>query len=142
MPPGDQPSTITNVTRTIGYPEPATEPAARATVPGYAILGEIGRGGMGVVYKAKQDGLNRLVALKMVLSGAHAGDAERQRFKTEVEAAAALQHPNIVQVYEVGEQDRHPYCALEYCPGGSIADRLVGGPLPPREAVRLVETVA
>src|SRR2546423_12177367 len=146
MPPVD-PTSAPADSSTLAYTGSAPEPAtadlpAGIAVPGFEILGELGRGGMGVVYKAKQDGLNRLVALKMVLSGAHAGPSERERFRTEAEAAAALQHPNIVQIYEVGEQDGHPYCALEFCPGGSLADRLRGNPLPPREAARLIEQIA
>jgi eukaryotic-like serine/threonine-protein kinase len=120
-------------------PEPA---AAPAFVPGYELLGELGRGGMGVVYKARQLGLNRLVALKMILSGAHAGPEELARFKAEAEAVARLQHPNIVQVYEVGEHDGRPFFSLEYVDGGSLAQRLDGTPLPARQAAELVETLA
>ncbi len=111
-------------------------------VPGYEVLEELGRGGMGVVYKARQARLNRLVALKMILSGDHARPAERARFRTEAEAIARLRHPNIVQVYEVGEHDGKPYFSLEFCPGGSLDKKLSGTPLPPREAARLVQTVA
>ena len=93
-------------------------------VPGYEVLGELGRGGMGVVYRACQVRPGRLVALKMILSGAHANPAELRRFLSEAEAIARLQHPNIVQVYEVGEHQGVPYFSLEYCPRGSL-DRVL-----------------
>ncbi|HJT77518.1 MAG TPA: serine/threonine-protein kinase [Gemmataceae bacterium] len=112
------------------------------TVPGYDILGELGRGGMGVVYKARHRALNRLVALKMILAGAHAGPEERRRFVREAEAVARLQHPNIVQIHEVGEHEGRPFLSLEFCAGGSLADRLGGTPLPAGAAARLVETLA
>ncbi len=108
----------------------------------YELLEEIGRGGMGVVYKARQVALGRLVALKMILAGGHAGQTERARFRTEAEAVARLQHPNIVQIHEVGEHDGLAYFSLEYCPGGSLAQHLAGTPLPPREAARLIEALA
>src|SRR5439155_2815046 len=111
-------------------------------VPGYDLLGEIGRGGMGVVYKARQVKLNRVVALKMVLAGAHAGALQLARFFPEAEAVARLQHPNIVQIYEVGEHDGLTFFSLEFVEGGSLDGRLRGTPLPPREAARLVETLA
>ena len=108
----------------------------------FEILEEIGRGGMGVVYKAQQKGLNRLVALKMILAGAHAGEELLARFQTEAEAVAKLQHPNIVQIYEIGRHDDRPYFALEYVPGGTLRERLSGTPLPPREAAELMEQLA
>ncbi|MFO0843340.1 MAG: serine/threonine-protein kinase, partial [Gemmataceae bacterium] len=111
-------------------------------LPGYEVLGELGRGGMGVVYKARQVALNRVVAVKMILAGAHADDASRGRFRAEAEAIAALQHPNIVGVYDVGEHDGHPYFSLEFCAGGSLEKRLAGTPLPPRDAAALVATLA
>jgi hypothetical protein len=97
---------------------------------------------MGVVYEARQVRPNRLVALKMILAGGYAGAAKLARFKSEAEAIARLQHPNIVQVYEVGEHDGKPFFSLEFCPGGSLDQTLDGTPLPPREAARLVETLA
>ena len=112
------------------------------TVPGYEILRELGRGGMGVVYQARHRKLNRLVALKMILAGSHAGAADLARFQTEAEAIARLQHPNIVQVYEVGEHEGQPFFSLEFCGGGSLEKKLDGTPLPPREAAALVETLA
>jgi WD40 repeat protein/tetratricopeptide (TPR) repeat protein len=115
---------------------------AGVTVPGHEILGELGRGGMGVVYRARQTRLNRLVALKMILSGAHAGDDDRRRFLAEAEAVARLQHPNIVQIHEIGEADGNPFFSLEFCPGGSLAAKLAGTPLPPQEAARLVGVLA
>jgi tetratricopeptide (TPR) repeat protein len=111
-------------------------------VPGYELEGVLGRGNMGVVYKARHLALKRTVALKMVLAAGHAGPEDRVRFRLEAEAVARLQHPNIVQIYEVGESDGHPYCALEFVDGGSLAARLAGRPLPAREAARLVEALA
>jgi serine/threonine-protein kinase len=122
---------------------PADGPAAGAVpIPGYEILGELGRGGMGVVYKARQTSLNRLVALKMILAGAHAGPAHLTRFRTEAEAVARLQHPNIVQIYEIAEQHSRPYFSLEFVEGGSLAQRLQTGPQPPARAAELVQSLA
>src|SRR5262249_27384128 len=97
---------------------------------------------MGVVYKARQIGLERLVALKMILAGAHANPRELARFRAEAEAVARLQHPHIVQIHEVGEQRGCPYFSLEYAPGGSLAQYLQGTPLPAGQAARLVRTLA
>ncbi len=108
----------------------------------YDVLAEIGKGGMGVVYKAMQRRLKRVVALKMILGGAHAGASDLARFRTEAEALAHLQHPNIVQVYEVGEHDGLPFFSLEFCDGGSLAAQLAGTPRQPAEAARIVLTLA
>jgi hypothetical protein len=117
-------------------------PVEPESVAGYEILGVLGRGGMGVVYKAMDLRLKRVVALKMILAGGHAGAHELARFKTEAEAIARLQHPGIVQIYEVGEHNGLPYFALEYCPGGSLHHKLGGTPLAPTEAAALVEKLA
>jgi WD40 repeat protein len=111
-------------------------------IPGYEVLGELGRGGMGVVYRARQLGLNRIVAVKMILAGSHAGASLLTRFRAEAVTVARLKHPHIVQVYEVGETGGLPYCALEFCDGGSLADRLRDGPLPASEAAQVVEKLA
>jgi len=113
-----------------------------ASVPGYELLGELGRGGMGVVYKARHRALDRTVALKMILSGSHAGEGDLARFQTEAGAIARLQHPNIVQIHEVGEHEGKPFFSLEFCGGGSLEKKLHGTPLPAQEAAALVETLA
>jgi serine/threonine protein kinase len=142
-------------TKTVAYtpseadgpgPEPTVSPRERngaaPEVAGYEILGVLGRGGMGVVYKARQPGLKRLVALKMVLAGGHAGAGDLVRFRAEAEAVARLQHPNIVQIYEVGEEDGRPFFSLEYVDGGSLATRIAGTPQPPRDAAKLLHALA
>jgi serine/threonine protein kinase len=111
-------------------------------VKGYELLGELGRGGMGVVYKARQTTLNREVALKMILAGAHAGQGELERFRLEAQAVARLQHPHIVQIYEVGESDSRPFISLEYIDGHSLAEQLGGKPQSAREAAQMVRTLA
>jgi serine/threonine protein kinase/tetratricopeptide (TPR) repeat protein len=123
-------------------PAPGGAALEGVVVPGYEILAELGRGGMGVVYKARHLRLGRLVALKMLLAGAHAGAVGMARFRSEAEAVAKLQHPNVVQIYETGEHEGRPYFALELVEGGSLEDRISQGPLPARAAAELIETLA
>jgi WD40 repeat protein len=128
-----------------------TEPAAEGTaatesprpaIAGYEILGELGRGGMGVVYRARQLRLNRPCALKMIRAADLAGARDAVRFLAEAEAAARLRHANIVQIYALGEHEGRPYLELEYIEGGSLAQRLDGTPWPPRRAAELIATLA
>ncbi len=121
---------------------PPPSPPLLPAVPGYEVLEELGRGGMGVVYKARQRTLDRVVALKMILAGDFAGPEEVARLRKEAEALGRLQHPNIVQIFEVGEAAGRPFCALEYVEGGALDRKLAGAPQPPREAAALVETLA
>ena len=102
----------------------------------------LGRGGMGVVYKARHRRLNRLVALKMLIAGAHAGPAERARFQREAEVVAGLCHANIVQVYDVGDYDSCPFFTMELLEGGSLAQALAGTPQPARQAAALLVMLA
>ena len=113
-----------------------------ATIAGYEILRVLGRVAMGVVYKARQRGLKRVVALKMILAGAHASENDLVRFRSEALAVAELQHAGIVQLFEVGEADGQPFFSLEYVNGASLGAKVSGTPQPPREAARLVQLMA
>jgi tetratricopeptide (TPR) repeat protein len=110
--------------------------------PGYEILGVLGRGGMGVVYKARQVSLNRVVALKMILAGGYASSDELIRFVAESEAVARMDHPNVVRVFHAGQHDGLPFFAMEYVAAGTLSDRLRDGPLVPQVAAKLVEQTA
>src|SRR4051812_32568491 len=126
-----------------GGVRPAALPTAELPrIPGYEVQGELGRGGMGVVYRAWHLRLDRPVALKMLLVGPFARPKERERFLREAQALAGLEHPNIVQVYEFGDLDGLPYFTMEYVRGGSLALKLSGTPLPTREAAALSATLA
>jgi serine/threonine-protein kinase len=117
-------------------------PGTLPSLPGYEICEELGYGGMGVVYRARQVALDRMVALKMIRGGALAGPDQVARFRTEALAVALLRHPHIVQIYDVGEQGGCPFLALEFIEGGSLAQKLHGTPLPARQAAELVEPLA
>src|SRR4051812_38387042 len=112
------------------------------SVDGYEMLDIVDRGGSGIIYRARHLRLKRVVALKMLLSGEYAGRAELARFTCEAQAVAALQHPNIVQIFDVGEVDGRAYFAMEFVGGGSLARKQAGVPQPARYAASTVETLA
>ena len=121
---------------------PIAQSGSMPVIPGYELLDELGRGGMGTVYRAKHLSLNRLVALKVISAGGAADAHELVRFRAEAEAVAQLQHPNIVQVYEVGDASGRPYLALELVAGGTLAQALSSTPIAARPAAELLETLA
>ena len=128
---------------------PATSSASIASPPpywpqlsGYIILSELGRGGMGVVYKARQLRPERLVAIKMLLGGYRPSESELARFRREAEMVASLHHPNLVVVYEVGEHAGVPFCSMEYVSGGNLPDWTRDEPQPPRRVAKLMHTLA
>ena len=123
-------------------PAPYADGAALPSVAGYVVEEVLGRGGMGVVFRARHVRLNRVVAMKMALSGAYAGPHERERFQREAEAVAGLRHPNVVQIHDVGESEGRPYFTMELVDGGSLAQMLAGTPQPARRAAELVATLA
>ena len=126
-----------------GGPPIAPSPGTKIRYFGdYELINEIARGGMGVVYKARQSKLNRTVALKMILAGQLAGPDDVRRFYTEAEAAAKLDHPGIVPIFEIGEHEGLHYFSMGYIEGTSLAKRVTDGPLPPQEAAALTEKIA
>jgi len=128
---------------TIGWEGPGEpRPPDWPTVPDYEVLRELGRGGMGVVYRARQVSAGRLVALKMIRDGALAGAQDRARFRLEAEAASRMQHPNVVQIFEVGEHNGLPFFAMELIEGGTLDKHLAGRPLSPPQAAELVLALA
>ncbi len=122
--------------------QPFVEPGPLPDVPGYEILGRLGKGGMGVVYKACHTQLRRVVALKMILAGEHAGAEQVARFHLEAEVVALLRHPHIVEIYDIGMAGGLPYIALEYLPGGSLKQLFAQGPLPARRSAELLAALA
>jgi WD40 repeat protein len=117
-------------------------PFVHVSPPGYVIERELGTGGMGVVYLARQEGLDRPVALKMIRMSGLMGSTEVARFVTEAQVLARLRHPHIVQVFEIGQHDGQPFFSMEYCPGGSLYERLGAASMQAAEAARLLRQLA
>ena len=149
LPPGESASVLMSETITFREGDtPRLAPFRRGRpfevneIGDYELVQEIARGGMGVVYRARQKGLNREVALKMILSGQLAGKEEVSRFRSEAEAAARLDHPGIVPVYEVGQIDGQPFFSMGFIEGESLAKKLADGPLEPKEAARFLDKIS
>src|SRR5687768_9654875 len=125
--------------------EPGTE-APALPLPrrfgAYDLLEEVARGGMGIVYRARQLGLNRTVALKVLIGGAYSSEALLRRFRVEAESAAGLQHPGIVTIHEFGEYDHQPYYTMDYVPGRNLSEICAGRPLLPLRAARYLKAIA
>src|SRR5271154_2571953 len=129
-------------TAPLAYKDPSHAPGELPQIGGYAVDEVIGRGGMGVVFRARQLRLNRPVALKMLLAGAHAQPHEFARFEREAQAVAALRHPNIVQIHDAGQAEGRPYFTMELVENGTLAERLQTAPVTCRAAAELVATLA
>jgi tetratricopeptide (TPR) repeat protein len=140
--PDDQPELMSRLLEQTDKGEPPGAPLALPQVPGFELLEQLGQGGMGKVYKARQLAPARVVALKMILAGAHAGPEDVGRFRTEADAVAGLQHPHVVQLFQVGDHNGLPYFCMELCGGGSLAHQLQAAPLEPRQAAALLERLA
>ena len=125
------------ITRLLPLPKTVPE-----VIGAYRVAGIVGRGGMGIVYKVRDERLNRFVAVKMILAGEYAAPEQLMRFRLEAELAVRVQHPDVVRVYEVGEHQGRPFLAMEWVDGGTLAESLRGTPLPVREAAQLVERIA
>ncbi len=139
--PHEQP-TLAVISQDPSSPSSASSPTYVRYFGDYEILREIARGGMGVVFQARQVSLNRVVALKMILAGQLANDSDVKRFYTEAEAAANLDHPGIVPIFEVGEYEGQHYFSMSFVEGQSLAQKLADGPLAPREAAELIRRVS
>ncbi|MHB8956690.1 MAG: serine/threonine-protein kinase [Pirellulaceae bacterium] len=144
LPPEQPEGMVSGEAATLDSGQPTGLPAGTAVryIGDYELLEQIGQGGMGVVYKARQVSLNRIVALKMILAGQLAGDVDVKRFHAEAEAVANLDHPGIVPIYEIGEHEGHHYFSMGFIEGESLADRIKDGPLPPRQAAEYTCKVA
>ncbi|MFQ3593683.1 MAG: serine/threonine-protein kinase, partial [Gemmataceae bacterium] len=126
----------------VTVPPPSSASDSLPQIPGYELLEEIGRGGAGVIYRARHRASGRIVALKMLSAGGHAAPTDLLRFRAEAQAVCRVQHPHIVRIDEVGEHQGLPFFALEYMDRGSLAQALGNAPLPPRYAAELVEMLA
>ena len=129
-------------TPTIFWQSGGVDPAVVPQIPGYEILQQLAPGGMGVVFRARDQKTNQTVALKMIRSGIHADAQEKARFQLESDAIASLAHPNIIKIFACGEWQGMPYLAMEFAEGGSLAQLLESGPVTFDRAIELLEVLA